>query len=174
MKSGKAATRGHLVVVQFRRCDSFRSVILSSATAGRGTVRKSKAAMQPRGTPALHALCWPSPTAVARFRVVWSLGEPSARHRMTSSRDYGGLKLHQYRALSPLKPKSGLNGPPTGHGPPTIRPFRGQWVWAGGRGSILSRMRAVSSRTSPTMTKLLGLSLSRVSCGLCQKTLLYP
>ena len=32
--------------------------------------------------------CWPSPTAVERFRVVRSLGELSARLRMTSSRDH--------------------------------------------------------------------------------------
>ena len=35
----------------------------------------------------------------------------------------------------------------------------------GGSGSILSRMRTVSRTTLPTISRLLGLSLSIVSCG---------
>src|SRR5580692_11465191 len=42
----------------------------------------------------------------------------------------------------------------------------------GGNGSILSRMRMDSSITLPTICRLCGLSLSIVSCGVCQKTLL--
>ena len=42
----------------------------------------------------------------------------------------------------------------------------------GGNGSILSRILTVSSTTVPTISRLLGLSLSTVSCGLCQNTLL--
>jgi len=42
----------------------------------------------------------------------------------------------------------------------------------GGSGSILSRMRTLSSITLPTISRLCGLSLSTVSCGVCQKTLL--
>jgi len=42
----------------------------------------------------------------------------------------------------------------------------------GGSGSILLRMFTVSSTTLPTMCRLCGLSLSTVSCGVCQKTLL--
>src|ERR1035438_201698 len=40
----------------------------------------------------------------------------------------------------------------------------------GGSGSILSRMRMVSSITLPTICKLFGLSLSTVSWVVCQKT----
>lgn len=40
----------------------------------------------------------------------------------------------------------------------------------GGSGCILSRMRMVSSSTLPTIWRLLGLSLSRVSCVVCQNT----
>jgi hypothetical protein len=40
----------------------------------------------------------------------------------------------------------------------------------GGRGSILPRMRTVSRITLPTIWKLLGLSLSIVSCGVWWKT----
>lgn len=44
----------------------------------------------------------------------------------------------------------------------------------GGNVVILSRMWMLSSMVLPTISRLFGLSLSTVSCGVCQKTLLYP
>src|SRR5438270_8062408 len=51
------------------------------------------------------------------------------------------------------------------------RPRRSQRkAYFGGSGSILPRMRIVSRMVPPTISKLLGLSLSTVSCVVCQKT----
>jgi len=57
-----------------------------------------------------------------------------------------------------------------GENPQRIRSNSSGSAYFGGSGSILSRMRTVSSTTVPTISRLFGLSLSTVSCGVWWKT----
>src|SRR5580704_17073111 len=50
------------------------------------------------------------------------------------------------------------------------REWRTRVSYFGGSGSILSRILTVSSMVAPTISRLLGLSLSTVSWVVCQKT----